>query len=168
MERFFEIGIISNTHGIKGVLRVFPTTDYPERFKLMKEVYVEIRGKRELHKVESVGFHKQFVLLKLSEINSMTEAEGYKTGRILIPEEMAVPLEEDEYYVRDLYGLKAFSDEGEFLGEITEVLPTGANDVYVISKEGEADLLVPAIKDCILQVDIKGGKMLIKLLKGLR
>ena len=166
--RYFEIGVISNTHGIKGVLKVFPTTDYPERFKKLKKVFVELRGNTEVHDVENVGFHKQFVLLKLSGIDSMTEAEGYKTGRILIEEKDAVPLEKDEYYVRDLYDMEVFTDQGELLGRITEVFPTGANDVYVVSKEDTPDLLIPARKDCILNVDVAGRKMMVKLLKGLR
>ena len=166
--RFFEIGIISNTHGIKGVLKVFPTTDYPERFKKLKRVFVKLRGETKAHDVESVGYHKQLVLLKLSDVNSMTEAEGYKTGRILIEEKDAVPLEENEYYVRDLYDMEVFTDEGEHLGRITEVFPTGANDVYVISKEDTPDLLIPAIKDCILKVDAGERKMIVRLLKGLR
>ena len=168
MDKYFEIGVISNTHGIKGVLKVFPTTDFPERFKLLKEVFVEIRGKMEKFIVESTGFHKQFVLLKLKGIEDMTLAEMYKTGRILISEEDAIPLEEDEYYTRDLYDMDVYTDEGEYLGKISEVFPTGANDVYVISKEGTPDLLIPAIKDCILNVDVKGKKMDVKLLKGLR
>ncbi len=166
--RFFEIGVISNTHGIKGVLKVFPTTDYPERFKKLKKVFVELRGKTEVHNVENVWYHKQFVLLKLSGIDSMTDAEAYKTGRILIEESDAVPLEENEYYVRDLYDMEVFTEEGELLGIIKDVFPTGANDVYVISKEGEPDLLIPAIKDCILNVDVAGRKMTVRLLKGLR
>lgn len=168
MDKYFEIGIISNTHGIKGMLKVFPTTDFPERFKLLKEVFVERKGKCEKYKVESAGFHKQFVLLKLKGIDDMTTAEMYKTGRILIEEKDAVPLEEDEYYTRDLYDMEVYTDEGEFLGHITEVFPTGANDVYVISKEDTPDLLIPAIKDCILNVDVKGKKMEVRLLKGLR
>lgn len=171
MENFFEIGVVAGTHGIRGNLKVFPTTSEPARFSLLKEVIIEIRGRRNTHKVESVAFHKQFVLLKVEGINDMTEAEKYKKARILIDEQYAIPLEEDEYYTRDLYDMEVYTDEGEFLGIIDDVIETGANDVYSVkdmSKEDGKNILIPAIKQCILNVDVKERKMIVRLLEGLR
>ena len=169
MEQYFEIGKITGTHGIRGTMRVFPTTEDPSRFERLKEIIVEIRGKRETFHIQKVAFHKQFVLLTVKEITDITVAELYKNGRILIPDAMAIPLGEDEYYNRDLYGLKVVTEEGEELGEITEIFPTGSNDVYVVKKDGKGkELLLPAIKDCIKNVDLENGVMTVKLLEGLR
>lgn len=169
MEQYFEIGKITGTHGIRGAMRVFPTTEDPFRFERLKEIIVEIRGKRETFHIQKVAFHKQFVLLTVKEITDINVAELYKNGRILIPDAMAIPLGEDEYYNRDLYGLKVVTEEGEELGEITEIFPTGSNDVYVVKKDGKGkELLLPAIKDCIKNVDLENGVMTVKLLEGLR
>lgn len=169
MEQYFEIGKITGIHGIRGTMRVFPTTEDPSRFERLKEIIVEIRGKRETFHIQKVAFHKQFVLLTVKEITDINVAELYKNGRILIPDAMAIPLGEDEYYNRDLYGLKVVTEEGEELGEITEIFPTGSNDVYVVKKDGKGkELLLPAIKDCIKNVDLENGVMTVKLLEGLR
>ena len=169
MEQYFEIEKITGTHGIRGTMRVFPTTEDPSRFERLKEIIVEIRGKRETFHIQKVAFHKQFVLLTVKEITDINVAELYKNGRILIPDAMAIPLGEDEYYNRDLYGLKVVTEEGEELGEITEIFPTGSNDVYVVKKDGKGkELLLPAIKDCIKNVDLENGVMTVKLLEGLR
>ena len=169
MEQYFEIGKITGTHGIRGTMRVFPTTEDPSRFERLKEIIVESRGKRETFHIQKVAFHKQFVLLTVKEITDINVAELYKNGRILIPDAMAIPLGEDEYYNRDLYGLKVVTEEGEELGEITEIFPTGSNDVYVVKKDGKGkELLLPAIKDCIKNVDLENGVMTVKLLEGLR
>lgn len=169
MEQYFEIGKITGTHGIRGTMRVFPTTEDPSRFERLKEIIVEIRGKRETFHIQKVAFHKQFVLLTVKEITDINVAELYKNGRILIPDAMAIPLGKDEYYNRDLYGLKVVTEEGEELGEITEIFPTGSNDVYVVKKDGKGkELLLPAIKDCIKNVDLENGVMTVKLLEGLR
>jgi len=169
MEQYFEIGKITGTHGIRGTMRVFPTTEDPSRFERLKEIIVEIRGKQETFHIQKVAFHKQFVLLTVKEITDINVAELYKNGRILIPDAMAIPLGEDEYYNRDLYGLKVVTEEGEELGEITEIFPTGSNDVYVVKKDGKGkELLLPAIKDCIKNVDLENSVMTVKLLEGLR
>ena len=169
MEQYFEIGKITGTHGIRGAMRVFPTTEDPSRFERLKEIIVETRGERKAFHIQKVAFHKQFVLLTVKEITDINVAELYKNGRILIPDAMAIPLGEDEYYNRDLYGLKVVTEEGEELGELTEIFPTGSNDVYVVKKDGKGkELLLPAIKDCIKNVDLENGVMTVKLLEGLR
>ena len=169
MEKYFEMVKITGTHGIRGTMRVFPTTQDPTRFEKLKEVTVEIRGKQEVFHVQKVAYQKNMILLTLKEINDINVAELYKNGRILIPDAVAIPLEEDEYYTRDLYGLKVVTDEGEELGELVKIYETGANDVYAVKKDSQAkELLIPAIKDCILKVDIEAGVMTVHLLEGLR
>lgn len=171
MENYFEIGVVAGTHGIRGNLKVFPTTSEPNRFSKLKEVVVELRGRESVHKIESVAYHKQFVLLKLSGIDDMTEAEKYKRARILIDEKFAIPLGKDEYYTRDLYDMEVFTEEGELLGIIDDVIETGANDVYSVKNVSEKEsknILIPAIKQCILNVDVENNKMIVRLLEGLR
>ena len=168
MNQYFEIGKIAGTHGLKGTLRIFPTTEDPSRFELLKELIVENRGKIETFHIEKVGYHKKFVLVTVREINEINAAELYKGATIRIPVEDAIPLEENEYYTRDLYGMLVVADDGEELGILDDVLETGANDVYVIKKEGSKDLLIPVIKQCILKVDLAERKILVHLLEGLR
>lgn len=172
MGKFFQIGQITGTHGLKGNIKVYPTTDDPTRFELLDEVIVLHKGKNETFEIEKVGYHKQFVLLKLKKIDDINEAEKFKGDYILIPEEKALPLDDDEYYMRDLYDMEVVSDEGEYLGTIVNIFPICAgNDVYVVRDENkpkQKDLLLPAIKQCILNVDIENRKMTVKLLKGLR
>ena len=168
MERCFEIGKVAGTHGLKGTLRVFPTTEDPSRFELLKQIIVENRGKQETFQIEKIAYHKKFVLVTLKELKDINEAELYKGASIWIPEEQALPLEENEYYMRDLYGLNVVTESGEELGILADIYETGANDVYAVRKEGQKDLLIPAIKQCIVSVDIANRKMVVKLLEGLR
>ena len=168
MDNFFEIGKIAGTHGIKGTLKIFPTTDVPERFELLDEVILEIKNEKKVCKVDKVAYHKNFVLLTLKEYNDINQVEGFKNGRVLIPEEKALPLGKDEYYTRDLYDMEVYTDEGERLGTLKEVYTTGANDVYGVKDENGNELLIPAIKQCIIAVDVTNRKMTVKLLEGLR
>ncbi len=165
---YFEIGKITNVHGIKGTFKVFPTTEEPKRFELLKEVTIDLNGVREVFNIKKIGYHKNMVLMTLHEIDDINEAEKYKNASVLIPDEQALALDEDEYYTRDLYDINVISSEGEELGTITDILVTGANDVYVVSKQGNKDILIPAIKDCVTDVDIVNRTMTVKLLKGLR
>ena len=168
MDNFFEIGKIAGTHGIKGTLKIFPTTDVPERFELLDEGILEIKNEKKVCKVDKVAYHKNFVLLTLKEYNDINQVEGFKNGRVLIPEEKALPLGKDEYYTRDLYDMEVYTDEGERLGTLKEVYTTGANDVYGVKDENGNEILIPAIKQCIIAVDVTNRKMTVKLLEGLR
>lgn len=168
MDDYFVIGDIVNTQGIKGEVRVIPCTDDESRFELLDSIFVEQKGKMKEFNIENVRYHKQFVLLKLEGIDDMTAAEKLKGSVVKIPPEDALPLEEGEYYIRDLYDMEVFTDEGEKLGILSDILFTGANDVYVVKAEKGKDILIPAIKECILDVDVENKKMTVKLLKGLR
>ena len=165
---YFEVGKIAGTHGIKGTFRVFPTTDDVTRFELLKEIIIDLKGTQETFKVSKVGYQKNMILLTLKEISDINVAEKYKNATLLIPEEEALPLGEDEYYTRDLYDMNVYTTDNELLGTITDIIATGSNDVYVVSKQGEKDLLIPAIKDCIKKIDILEKTMLINLMEGLR
>lgn len=165
---YFTIGKIVNTQGIKGEVRVIPYTDNPERFKILDWVYVDKKGIITKYEIQNVRYHKQFVLLKFKGIDDMTSAERLKNSDLKIDEKDALPLEEDEYYIRDLYDMKVETQEGELLGEIKDIIFTGANDVYVVKNGEEKEILIPAIKKCILNVDVENRKMIVKLMEGLR
>ena len=118
--------------------------------------------------IEQVKFFKNMVILKFKGLDNINDVEKYRKKSLYVTRENAVKLKKDEYFIADLIGLNVFSDEGEDLGKISDVMQTGANDVYVIKKEGADELLVPAIRDCVKNVDIEGGTMEIHLLPGLR
>lgn len=168
MEQFFRVGVITTTHGVHGEVKVFPTTDDPQRFKKLKQVILDNGKEQRELEITSVKFFKNLVILKFKGLDNINDVEKYKKADLLVTRKNAVPLKEGEYFIADLIGLKATSDEGEDLGILTDVIQTGANDVYVFSKEGMQDLLVPKIPDCIKEVNIEEGTILVHLLPGLR
>jgi 16S rRNA processing protein RimM len=149
-------------------VKVFPTTDDAARFKKLKNVILDDGRQKIDMEIASVKFFKNMVIVKFKGIDNINDVEKYRKARLLVTRENAVPLEENEYYIADLIGLSAVSDEGEALGIVTDVLQTGANDVYVITTPDKKEILVPAIRDCILQVDLEKQEMRIHLLPGLR
>lgn len=165
---YFQIGKITSTHGIGGTFRVFPTTEDASRFRLLKTILILHKGEKIPFTVERVSFQKNMVLLKVKEISDINVAEGYRNDPIYITDEQALPLEENEYYARDLYDMQVVTEDGTVLGRLDDIIETGANDVYVVKKEGEKDLLIPAIKECILAVDVPKKIMTVHLLEGLR
>lgn len=168
MENYFVVGNIVNTQGIKGEVRVMPTVDDVARFKLLDHIFVDRKGNIKEYEVENVRFHKQFVLLKLKGVDDMNTAETLKGTVVKITEDMAVPCEEDEYYIKDLYDMNVVTVDGEELGIISDVIFTGANDVYAVKDNNGKEILIPAIKDCIVSVDVENNLMTVKLLEGLR
>lgn len=167
MEDLFTVGIVTTAHGVKGEVKVFPTTDDPKRFKKLKEVIVKTKKESVTKKVESVKFFKQFVLLKLEGINTMDDALLYKQAELCVTRDNAVKCDKDEYFIADLYGLKVNDEDNNYIGEISDVIQTGANDVYEIKREDESKVYIPAIKDCIKKVDITSGLMVIHVMEGL-
>ena len=168
MEDMLQVGVITQTHGIKGEVKVFPTTDDAQRFKKLKKVTLDNGKERRELEITSVKFFKNLVILKFKGIDDINEVEKYKKAALFVTRVDAVPLGENEYFIADLIGLKVVSDEGEELGTLDDVLQTGANDVYVVKNDKGEEILVPAIKDCVKNVDIEGGEILLHLLPGLR
>lgn len=168
MSNYIEIGRIVNTQGIRGDVRVIPTTDDPKRFELLKDIYIEHKNELKEYEIEKVWYHKQFVILKLKGISSMNDGADLKNCIIKIPKELALPLEENEYYIGDLYDLDVYTEENEYLGKIIDIIFTGSNDVYLVKKEDEKELLLPAIKQCIKNIDLENRKIVVYLMEGLR
>lgn len=167
MEDFLKAGVISSTHGVRGEVKVFPTTGEPERFRTLKKVYLDTGRERIRLEIAGVKFFKQFAILKFYGIDNINEIEKYRGCSLWVKREDAVPLEEDEYYIGDLIGMEVFTEDGNKFGVLKDVMETGANDVYIVDTPEHGEILVPAIHDCILDVDIEEKKMKIHLLPGL-
>lgn len=165
MEDLLQVGVITSTHGVRGEVKVFPTTDDAARFKKLKKALLDDGGELE---IAGVKFFKNMVILKFKGIDDINDVQKYLKKSLYVTRADAVELKEDEYFIADLIGLCVVSDGGEELGTLSDVLQTGANDVYAVSAPGRAELLIPAIKECILKVDLKQKKMLVHLLPGLR
>ncbi len=162
-----QVGVITQTHGIRGEVKVFPTTDDAARFKRLKEVTLAAGGERISLEIESVKFFKQFVILKFKGYDSINDVEKYKQGKLLVTRDKAVPLEKDEYFVADLIGSHVVTDEGETFGTLKDILATGANDVYVVSREDGTEALLPAIKDCVKEIDMEQKVITVHIMDGL-
>lgn len=163
-----QVGVITTTHGVRGEVKVFPTTDDAARFKKLREVILDTGKEQILLEIAGVKFFKNLVILKFRGLDSIDDVQKYRQKSLYVTRENAVKLNPGEYFIADLIGLSVFTDEGEDLGELVDVLNTGANDVYIVRGENGEELLLPAIRDCVLEVDIAGGAMRVHLLPGLR
>ena len=167
MEELFRVGVISNTHGIRGEVKVYPTTDNVRRFDNLKEVILDT-GKEQLTlHVTSVKYFKNMVILKFKEFDNINDIIPYKGMDLLVTRENAIPLEEGEYYIADIIGSKVITDEDKILGTLTDVLQTGANDVYVVKTKDGKEVLLPSIEECILDRDIENKIVKVHIMKGL-
>ena len=153
MEKLLKVGVISSTHGLKGEVKVFPTTDDVKRFRQLKEVLLDAGDEKTVLQIEQVKFFKQFVILKFKGIDDIEDVQKYKGKDLLVTRENAVKLKKDEYFIADLIGVGVISDDNSLRGILKDVIQTGANDVYVIDLEDGRQLLLPAIKECVLMVD---------------
>ena len=161
-----RVGVMTATHGLNGDVKVFPTTDDPGRFDHLKEVWVDCGQETLLWHIDHVRHFKQFVILHFKEIPAIEDAQKFVKKDLYVTRDNAVALEENEYFISDLIGLAVSDENGRDLGRLEDVLETGANDVYIV-KSGEKEILIPAIRQCILAVDLAGGKMTVHLLEGM-
>lgn len=167
MEELFRVGVISNTHGIRGEVKVYPTTDNVRRFDDLKEVILDT-GKEQLNlHVTSVKYFKNMVILKFKEFDNINDIIPYNGMDLLVTRENAIPLEDGEYYIADIIGSKVITDEDKILGTLTDVLQTGANDVYVVKTKDGKEVLLPSIEECILDRDIENKIVKVHIMKGL-
>lgn len=167
MEDRLRVGVITSTHGVRGEVKVFPTTDDPARFKKLKTVILDTGREPKTLTIEQVKFFKNMVILKFKEFNDINEIEKYKGMDLLIERDQAVELGPDENFISDLIGLSVVTDEGEDFGVMKDVIQTGANDVYVITHTSGKEYLFPAIKQCILDVNLEEQRMTVHIMDGL-
>lgn len=167
MNDMLQVGVITQTHGVRGEVKVFPTTDDVQRFKKLKQVILDT-GKEQLPlEIQNVKFFKQFVIVKFKGIDDINNIEKYKRCPLLVTREHAVKLEEDEYFIADMIGMEVVTENDETFGTLKDVIATGANDVYVIDSAAHGEVLIPAIKECILNVNVEEQKMTVHLMNGL-
>ena len=162
-----SIGRIVGTHGYKGTVKVESLTDFPERFNDLKTIRLLHAKKTVEMNVESCGQYKGLILMKIQGIESKEEAQLYRNALLCIDEADIYQLPEGYYYHFQLEGLAVYDMEKGYLGVLKEVLETGANDVYVVDSEVYGELLIPAIKQVIQEVDLAAKRMQVKLLDGL-
>ena len=185
MTEYFQVGVITQTHGLRGEVKVFPTTDDPARFGQLEEVLLyppedkfgigiaaQEKPIRTLA-IERARFFKQFVILKFRGLDRIEDVENLARCRLCVMRRDAAPLEENEYYIADLIGCLVVCAQdsqclpGRELGIVKDVLQTGANDVYVVGTPSGEEVLLPVILDCIRNVDIKNCVITVNVMEGL-
>lgn len=162
-----QVGVITQTHGIKGEVKVFPTTDDVNRFKKLKSVILDNGKQRIAMELEGVKFFKQYAIIKFKGYDSINDIEKYKGAKLFVTRENAVKLKKDEYFIADLLGMQVVTETGETFGTLEDVIQTGANDVYVVKREEESKVLLPAIRECILKIDMEQNVMTVHIMDGL-
>ena len=167
MEKQLQVGVISSTHGVRGEVKVFPTTDDVTRFRQLKKVYLDTGREMLPLEIQNVKFFKQFAILKFKGIDNINDIEKYRGQSLMIDREDAVDLDEDEYFIADMIGMKVCTEDGSEFGTLKDVMETGANDVYIIDSLEHGEVLIPAIRECILDVDMDEERMTIHLMEGL-
>lgn len=167
MEKYLEIGQIVNTFGIKGQVKIVPFTDDITRFDELKEIYVEKKNELKLFQIEQVNYKKNMVILKLKGIETVEEAEKLRNCYLKIDRKDAKKLPKDTYFIVDLLGLDVYTDEGKLLGKVDDIYNAGSSDIYVVKDELGKQILLPAIKDVLKEVDLGNQKIIVHLIKGL-
>lgn len=164
----FQVGVVASTHGLHGEVNVFPTTEDPNRFKKLKKVMLHTqRGENLELDVQSAKFFKKFVIVKFKQFNTIEEVEKFRGCELTIDRKDALKLAPGEFYVADMIGLDIVDEEGNKLGVLTDVLQTGANDVYEMTRDGDDKVYIPAIKDCVKEIDMKEKRIVIHVMEGL-
>lgn len=187
MEKFLRIGVITKAHGLKGEVKVFSTTDSPERFKEVKKVVLKTPGGRNIEtEIEGVKFVSGIPVVKFGAFDDVEQVKNLHNTEIYIDRKYGQKLEEGEYYIADLIGCSVYADsdlslypdlklKGNLLGTVKDVLQTGANDVYVVdtgvpqkkNPQYSVDVLLPVIPQCILSVDIVKSEIRVHIMEGL-
>lgn len=164
---FYKVGTMVNTHGIRGEMRVIATTDFPEeRFQKGKQLFIDNNEKTPVE-IATVRPHKQFILVSFKDMQNINNVEKYKGMDLLVADADLQTLEEGEFYYKDIIGAEVVTEDGLSIGNVKEIFETGANDVWVVKRQGKDDLLLPMIDDVIKEVDVDNQKITIDLLEGL-
>ena len=168
--RFLAIGQVVGVHGLRGELKVEILTQDPQRFGQLERVFIGLEGQEPVPwSMEAYRLHRGRALLKLAQCNDRNTAETLRGYLIQVPFEEAIPLEEDEYYEHQILDLDVWTAAGEHLGQIEDIIYTGANEVYVVRPVDPVrrEILIPAIEDVVLEVDLEAGRLVVELPAGL-
>ena len=167
MEDMLRVGVFANTHGVRGEIKVFPTTDDVTRFKKLKKIYLDKGIEKMELEIQSVRYFKNMVILKFKGIDNINDIEKYKGKDLLIHREQAVPLKKDEYFICDIINAQVVTETGEEVGVLKEVLQTGANDVYVVRTTEGKEILLPVIDECVFDLNVEEKIVTVRLMPGI-
>lgn len=169
MEEYLKIGGIISTHALRGEVKVFPTTEDVRRYDDLDKVYVEASSGKECLHVEKVRYFKNLVIVKFRGLDRIEDVERLVKKDLFVSREDAIPLGENEFFICDVIGLSVVTDDGQVLGCVKDVMETGANDVYIVSRKEnpKEEILLPATKEVILKISLEDGTMTVHLLPGL-
>ena len=167
MTKYLEIGQIVNTFGIKGMVKVKPFTDNIERFSNLEKIYIKNKSGQTEYKIQEVKYHKNMVLIKFEGIENPEQADLLRNSYLIVDRETEEPLEAGRYYIVDMIGLDVFTDDNEYLGKLEDIYNTGSNDIYVVKNDEGKEILLPAIKDVLKQVDLENKKIIVHIIEGL-
>lgn len=167
MQEEFRIGVISNTHGIKGELKVFVTTDEPNRYKKLKQVRLVNKKSSTTVEIERVRFFKNMVIIKLKGYDDINQVEAFKGSELMVDRENAIELDKNEFYIADAIGCDVILPDSSVLGKVKDVIQTGANDVFVVNSDKYGEVLIPSIKSCIKNIDIENLRIYVELMDGI-
>lgn len=167
MVKYFEIGQIVNTFGIKGQVKVMPYTDDIKRFDELKQIYIDKKNQLQLFQIEQVSYHKDMVILKLKGIDTIEEAEKYRNCYLKIDRKDAKKLPEGTYYIADLLGLEVYTNDGKELGKLVDIYNSGSCDIYVVKDDNGKQILLPNIPDLKKEIDLVNEKIVVYPIKGL-
>lgn len=167
MNKYLELGQIVNVKGLKGEVKVNSFTDDNTKFERIPKVFLKRKDTLTEYEIEKVGYHKNQVIIKFKNVNTVEEAETLRNSYIVVDREIFGELPEGVYYIADLIGLDVFTESNEYLGKVDDIFSTGSNDVYVVKDELGKQKLLPGIDEVIKQIDLESGKIIVNLIEGL-
>lgn len=167
MENLLEIGKIVNTHGLRGEVKVVPWTDSPDDFYDVSYAYIKNKNEYKKLTIDGVKFQKNNVIVKFKEYNDINEILPFKNAVLYADRNDLGELPEGVYYIVDLIGLKVYTEDDEYIGEIADVFNAGASDIYDVKREGKKNLLLPVIDEVVKSVDIENGRVTVNVMEGL-
>ena len=162
-----EVGKIINTHGLRGEVKVAAWTDTPDVFEDLSTVYIKRSGNTTPLTIKNIKYQKNNLIIKFKEFDDINEVENLKNSVLYADRSELGELPDGVYYIADLIGLTVKKENGEIIGKLKDVLQTGANDIYEVSREGKKDLLIPVLKDVVLSVNFEAEEIIVRLLDGL-
>ena len=167
MNKYLELGQIVNVKGLKGEVKINSFTEDNTKFERIPKVFLKRKETLTEYEIEKVGYHKNQVIIKFKNVDTVEEAETLRNSYIVVDREIFGELPEGVYYIADLIGLDVFTESNEYLGKVDDIFSTGSNDVYVVKDELGKQKLLPGIDEVIKQIDLESGKIIVNLIEGL-
>jgi 16S rRNA processing protein RimM len=167
MFEYLQIGKIVNTHGVKGEVKLIPLTDDPHRFEELEWVYIEKDGRMDKYTIQQIKYIKGSVIIKFAGMDSPEQANEFRDCFVLIDRKNAVKLPEDSFFICDIIGCSVYDEKGNLLGELSDVLQTGSNDVYIVRNASGKDILLPALKSVVRSILPESKRIDVVIPKGL-